>query len=83
MIGVEVIAPNGQSERLGSRRRVDALFNGRNGHFVEVRSTDRRVADVVAAVGPGRGPMSASTDDTSAQWCWLMLDTMRSNDSSG
>ena len=45
--GVELIAPNGRSEGLGSRRRVDALFNGRNGHFVEVRTEHvegRRVA---------------------------------------
>jgi uncharacterized protein YndB with AHSA1/START domain len=35
--GVTLFGPAGQAEGLGSRRRVDAEFDGRRGHFIERR----------------------------------------------
>jgi len=47
---VELIQPTAGPEGLGSRRRVDARFGGKDGHFIEVRTEHvegRRVAYLI------------------------------------
>jgi uncharacterized protein YndB with AHSA1/START domain len=47
---VQLVEPAAKPERVGSRRRVDARFNGKDGHFVEVRTEHvegKRIAYVI------------------------------------
>jgi uncharacterized protein YndB with AHSA1/START domain len=47
---VQLVEPIAGPERVGSRRRVDARFNGKDGHFVEIGTEHvkgRRIAYVI------------------------------------
>ena len=61
----------------------DRGWEQRPGSLRRVAEREPGVVDPYPTGGLSTRRMSASTDETSAQWCWLMLDTMRSNDSSG